>query len=141
MRNEVAPWGCLVSVLFLVACAGPWAQPTHVTLTPLPDSKISGQADVIEATKCAPRCEASGGSDIIIIVDRPTPRVVYEATLAGGSCERPIGQHHIARFIGTDGGRAHVEVPVLQLTRGSYVIILRQMSGSRKPGSCGAIKR
>jgi len=141
MRKKVAPGGRLASALCLVACAGPWAQPTHVTLAAMPGSMISGQADVVEATKCAPRCEPRGGSDIIVIVDRPIARAVYEAALAGGSCETPVNQRPITRFIGTNGGRAHVEVPVLQLTSGSYVIILRQMGESKKPGSCGTIKR
>lgn len=130
-----------VANLGLVACAGPWAQPTHIVLAPLPGSKVSGQADVVEATNCVHRCEPIGGSDIFIIVDRPAARTEYEAALAKGSCEMPNGQQVIARFIGTKGDRAHTNVPVLPLTDGSYVIILKQISGGTTSGACGTIKR
>jgi hypothetical protein len=124
----------------LVACAGPWAQPTHVVLAPMSGSKVSGQADVVEATSCVHRCEPVGGSDILVIVDRPAARAEYEAILAKGSCAMPNSQQMITRFIGTNGGRAHISVPLLQLTGGSYVIILERMGEAVTSSSCGIIK-
>jgi hypothetical protein len=124
------------------SCAGPWAQATHVLIEPLPCSKLSAQADVVEATTCvANRCQPQEGSTIILTVTRAEPRSTYEATLATGSCQRPADQRFIARFVGSDGTQTHVGVPVALLTSGRYVIVLRSVDTQQSSGGCGVIKR
>ena len=143
----VARLGCVILVVSLGACAGPWAQPTHVILAPMHGSKLSGQAEVVEAATPA-RYPAhyggyrpAGGSEIIVIVNSQAPLVAYEVSLATGSCGVPTDRHPLTQFIGPDGGRAHVEMPVVPLTSGKYIIIVRQVGASGKASSCGVIKR
>jgi hypothetical protein len=133
-----APSFCLA----VASCAGPSAQATHVVIGPLPGSKLSAQADVVEATTCvANRCQPQEGSTIILSVTHAEPRSTYEATLANGSCQRPTDRRVIARFVGSDGTRTHVGVPVARLTSGSYVLLLRPANAPQSPGRCGVIKR
>jgi hypothetical protein len=134
--------GYVTPAVWLAACAGPWAQPTHVILAPMHGSKMSGQAEVLEAaTPGLHGSRAVGGSEIIVIVDSQAPLVSYEASLATGSCGAPTDQHPITQFIGPDGGQAHVEMPVVPLTSGKYIIIVRQVGASGKSSSCGVIRR
>jgi hypothetical protein len=133
-----APSFCLA----IASCAGPWAQATHVVIGPLPGSKLSAQADVVEATTCvANRCQPQEGSTIIVTVSRAEPRSIFEATLATGSCQRPTDRRVIARFVGSDGNQTHVGIPIARLTSGRYVLVLRSANTPQSPGGCGVIKR
>lgn len=133
-----APSFCLA----IASCAGPWAQATHVLIAPLPGSKLSAQADVVEATTCvANRCQAQEGSTIILTVTRAEPRSTYEATLATGSCQRPTDRRVIARFVGADGTQTHIGIPFARLTSGRYVLVLRSANILQSLGGCGVIKR
>jgi hypothetical protein len=64
---------------------------------------------------------------------------MYEAALATGSCEHPLEARVLARFDGADGVQAHVDIPVMPLTGGSYVLIVRR-EGSDPSYGCGVIK-
>ncbi len=130
---------CCVAI---ASCSGPWAQATHVVIAPLPGSKLSAQADVVEATTCvANRCQPRGGSTITLTVTGAEPRSTYEASLATGSCQNPTDQRVIARFAGSDGTRTHVATPVVPLTSGRYVIVLWSVDTQQSSGGCGVIKR
>jgi hypothetical protein len=104
-------------------------------------SAISGQADVALATNCSPRCHPIGGSDILVTLNKATPHASYEAMLALDSCEAPTNQRLIAYFIGSDGARAHTSIPVMTLTSGKYVLVVRRRDGLAKSSGCGIIKR
>jgi hypothetical protein len=126
----------------MASCAGPWAQPTHVVLETLHGSSNAAQADVVEATICVNnRCRPQGGSTVVIIVNRAKPHTIYRATLATGSCERPTGRRDVAQFDGTDGLRAHLDTPIIPLTSGKYILVLKRLDDPQAPGACGVIKR
>jgi hypothetical protein len=128
--------------LAIASCGGPWAQATHVLIAPLPGSKLSAQANVVEATTCvANRCQPREGSTIILTVTHAEPSGTYEAALATGSCQRPTDQRVLARFVGSDGTQTHVGIPVVLLTSGRYVLVLRAVNTPQSPGGCGVIKR
>lgn len=125
----------------VTACAGTWAQSTHVLIAPLHVASPSGQAEVGEAVRCANRCEPIGGSDIIITVDHRAHRATYEALLAIGSCEQPGNQTLVARFPEVNDERIHVDIPIATLTSGKYVLIIRQTNAPTASAGCGLIKR
>lgn len=103
-------------------------------------SSISGEAYVSLATNCSPRCYPVGGSDILLTINKTAPNGNYEALLASGSCEAPTNQCVVALFVGMDGARVHTGVPVMTLTSGKYVLIVRLRAARAQSSGCGIIK-
>jgi hypothetical protein len=113
----------------------------HVTIASMHASTISGEAEVALATNCAARCQPIGGSDIVITIAHATGGAAFEALLAAGSCEKPASIIPIARFVGKSGARVHVNMPVLTLTSGKYLLVVERADAHGQLGGCGAIKR
>jgi hypothetical protein len=136
--------GKLLALAFcagVASCAGPWAQATHVAIAAVGGSTISGSADVIEAVNCAThRCQPTGGSDIIVLVDGAKRTDMYDISLGTGSCGSPLAVRFIARFAGSDGGQGHTDVPIGALTSGKYVLIVTHSHRAGPGYGCGEIK-
>lgn len=134
----------LLAIFTISACAGSWAQETHVSLASAASSTVRGVAEVGQATECDRRCKPSGGSDILVTLDGVNGARIYQIVLAEGNCpapSRPVAVVGSGRGgeLKQDGVRAHVDIPIHALTRSDYVLFVREM-GSKTSAACGMIK-
>lgn len=65
---------------------------------------------------------------------------MYQLNLGTGTCEKPVVGRILAAFIGPDGTRAYVPMPVKTLTSGKYLILIRRQGNVSVADGCGAIK-
>lgn len=126
------------------ACAGSWAQDTHVSLASIAPSHVHGDAEVAQATVCKPRCTPTEGSQILLTLEGGNVSSSYEVVLAEGSCPHFRGpQTVIASGSGHDlektGARAWVSIPIHPLTQGNYILFARDTSHKRV-AACGRIR-
>ena len=76
----------------------------------------------------------------MVLVDNAKSGKMYDVSLATGPCGSPSDVLVIARFIGTDGDKVHVDTPIIPLTSGKYVLILRPAGNPGAGYGCGQIK-
>ncbi|MGA7355467.1 MAG: hypothetical protein WBW76_08555 [Candidatus Cybelea sp.] len=108
----------------IAGCAAPWAKPTALTFTS--GTTVIARAKVFQSVHCGHFCHPAGGSDIVITMEGRFAAGSYRLFLAQGSCDQPRNTQAITAFDGKTGARAHVNVPIVPLTRGDYVLTIER---------------
>jgi hypothetical protein len=122
----------------LASCAGPWGAPTHVDLN-APDGAVAVQAEVY-LEPCSYPCVPHGGSDIeITTVDLPH-EANYAIALAQGDCTSMKHVRILGTFRGDHTDTVHDDVPIISLTKGGYVLLIRHARHDDRNLACGVIK-
>lgn len=134
----------MLALLLPAACVGSWAQPTHVSISPIARSHVRGDAEITQATACGARCAATGSSEIRVTLSAATPEASYEVILAKGSCSevpRVVDQAVLGHgdTLLADGARANVAIPVHPLTTGGYLLFVRKERNTQVL-ACGQIR-
>jgi hypothetical protein len=108
----------------IAGCAAPWAKPTALSFTS--GTTLIARAKVFQSVHCGHLCHPTGGSDIVITMERRFAEGSYRLFLAQGPCDQPRNTQAITEFDGKTGARAQVKVPIVPLTRGDYVLTIER---------------
>jgi hypothetical protein len=122
----------------LTSCAGPWGAPTHVDLK-AQSGAVAAQAEVY-LEPCSYPCVPHGGSDIEITTAELPNEANYAIALAEGDCTSMKHVRVLGTFRGDHTDTVHDDVPIISLTKGGYVLLIRHARHDDRNLACGVIK-
>lgn len=136
---------CLGAVVLMAACQGSWADQTVVHLAPLGKTGVKGLAIVSIGRTCDDdgHCRLEG-SYIMTQLTSDSFTSLYRMILAEGDCARPsktgiLLSEGNGDVLNTQGASKHVDIPIISLTGGNYVIVVQNRA--HVAVACGVIHR
>jgi hypothetical protein len=147
VRDRDAYWvsAAVVIVLTVSGCQGSWADQTIVHLDAVGKTAVKGLAIVSIGKACDDEgnCRYQG-SNIMLQLTAASPTSHYRFILARGECSRPPARGPTLAYddgdeLKTHGTGGHVDVPIHDLTNGTYVISV--ITSNHEVVACGVIRR
>lgn len=142
---KAARYLCLGAVVLIAACQGSWADQTVVHLVPIGKTGVKGLAIVSIGRTCddTGHCRLEG-SYIMTQLMSGSFTSLYRMVLAEGDCARPsrtgiLLSEGKGDVLNTQGASKHVDIPIIPLTGGKYVIVVQNRTHAAV--ACGVIHR
>jgi hypothetical protein len=134
----------LALALLAAGCQGSWAEATIVHLDPIASSAVKGIAVVAQGCSYTanPRCFPDGTLIKSQILSAASKTEQYRVLLVKGNCAEPAAKGievGAGETAGGPGGSTKLAIPIVELTGGTYVLVVRAHQGM--PVACGTIRR